>query len=90
MDKDFSILTKFEGIVFNYLDVMKLFKTTRSDAYARIKRLMKVGLLIEESSFNPKSYRVKKVVDWGTKFSLQQPIRMQFRGFIELFKREKS
>lgn len=69
-DRDYSILTNFENKVFSPLDVTKVMKITRSDAYARIERLLKVGLLEEESSFNPKMYRVKKVVDWGTKIPL--------------------
>jgi hypothetical protein len=70
-DKDFKILAKFESKAFTYLDVMKFLNTTRSDAYARINRLMKVGLVAVESSFNPKSYKVMKVADRGVKIKLQ-------------------
>lgn len=70
VDKDYSILVNFENKTFNHSDVVKFLKISGIDAYARIERLLKVGLLKEESSFNPKGYSVKKIVALGTKLPL--------------------
>jgi len=69
-DYDYRILVNYENKMFNVIDIMKKFNVTRVDAYKRIERLLKVGLIEELFPFNPKSYRVTKIVDWGTKFSL--------------------
>ena len=78
VDRDYSILLNFENKIFSCLDVINLFKSSRMEAYIRIQRLLKVGLIEEVSSLNPKTYRVKKIVDWGIKIPLPQSKQNNF------------
>jgi DNA-binding transcriptional ArsR family regulator len=70
-DLDLGIISTFENRVFDYNLLVSEIKISRSNANQRLKRLIKMGLVEEISSDNPKRYRVKKVVDWGTKIPVE-------------------
>jgi hypothetical protein len=69
-DLDLGIISTFQNRIFDYSSVIKEMKISRSNAHHRLKRLLRMGLIEEVSSFNPKQYRVKKVVEWGTKIPI--------------------
>jgi hypothetical protein len=69
-DLDLGILSTFQNRVFDYPSIVKEIKISRTNAHQRLDRLMKMGLVEELSSFNPKQYRVKKIVDLGTKIPI--------------------
>lgn len=70
-DLDLGIVSTFEKRIFDYNLLVSEIKISRSNANQRLKRLIKMGLIEEISSDNPKKYRVKKVVGWGTKIPVE-------------------
>ena len=70
-DLDLGITSTFQNRFFDYNSLVKEMKISRANAHQRLKRLIKMGLIEEISPFHPKHYRVKKVIDLGTKITIE-------------------
>jgi len=58
-NSDLEIMKKFEGKYFTVIDVMNAFNLSRKNAYRRIDRLKKVGVVDEVVGEKPKKFIIK-------------------------------
>jgi len=63
-ENDIEIIKKFQNKVFTAIDLSKEFNISRENAYRRITRLKKTGVIEElDKGSNPKVFRITKYVE---------------------------
>jgi uncharacterized membrane protein len=63
-ENDIEIIKKFQNRVFTAIDVSREFNFSRENAYRRIARLKKTGVIEElDTGSNPKAFRIVKHID---------------------------